>query len=136
MGSGQTFGVASELGLIWLVSRAHPTSRVRGVWSSLSTDPDSPLAQPVPTKKKRLLPIHSLDFEADSDDSTGCCSHPPSLSPVPAAPDSLQVSGLSCPTRLGASGQGQDPEASHPPRTRLSERLSWQRGCVGCRAVE
>ncbi|XP_006760531.1 PREDICTED: melanophilin isoform X3 [Myotis davidii] len=48
-------------------------------------------SKPVPAKKKRLLPIHSLDFEADSDDSTGCCSHPPSLSPVPVAPDSLQA---------------------------------------------
>ncbi|XP_005863750.1 PREDICTED: melanophilin isoform X2 [Myotis brandtii] len=48
-------------------------------------------SKPVPAKKKRLLPIHSLDFEADSDDSAGCCSHSPSLSSVPAAPDSLQA---------------------------------------------
>ncbi|XP_054579132.1 melanophilin isoform X1 [Eptesicus fuscus] len=48
-------------------------------------------SKPVPAKKKRLLPIHSLDFEADSDDSTGCCGHPPSLSSVPKAPDSLQA---------------------------------------------
>ncbi|XP_070278578.1 melanophilin isoform X6 [Myotis yumanensis] len=48
-------------------------------------------SKPVPAKKKRLLPIHSLDFEADSDDSAGCCSHPPSLSSVPPAPDSLQA---------------------------------------------
>ncbi|CAK6448373.1 unnamed protein product [Pipistrellus nathusii] len=48
-------------------------------------------SKPVPAKKKRLLPIHSLDFEEDSDDSEGCYGHPPSLSSVPAAPDSLQA---------------------------------------------
>ncbi|XP_036277530.1 melanophilin isoform X2 [Pipistrellus kuhlii] len=48
-------------------------------------------SKPVPAKKKRLLPIHSLDFEEDSDDSEGCYSHPLSLFSVPAAPDSLQA---------------------------------------------
>ncbi|XP_036175464.1 melanophilin isoform X1 [Myotis myotis] len=59
----------------------------------------------VPAKKKRLLPIHSLDFEADSDDSAGCCSHPPSLSPVPAAPDSLQsLTGEPCAEEAASQG--------------------------------
>nr|KAF6353668.1 melanophilin [Pipistrellus kuhlii] len=55
-------------------------------------------SKPVPAKKKRLLPIHSLDFEEDSDDSEGCYSHPLSLFSVPAAPDSLQGPGASEPT--------------------------------------
>ncbi|KAM5268860.1 melanophilin isoform 3-T3 [Hipposideros larvatus] len=45
----------------------------------------------VPAKKKRLLPVHSLDFEADSDDLAQPCSHPLSLSSVPVAWDSLQA---------------------------------------------
>lgn len=90
---------------------------MRGVWSSLSTDPDSPLAQPVPAKKKRLLPIHSLDFEADSDDSAGCCGHPPSLSSVPTAPDSLQVSGLwFLPTPPGSRRSGTGSRSVTPSK--------------------
>ena len=46
-------------------------------------------------QKKRLLPIHGWDFEADSDDSDPSCGHPPSLSSVSGATDGLQVSGLS-----------------------------------------
>ncbi|XP_016059075.1 PREDICTED: melanophilin [Miniopterus natalensis] len=48
-------------------------------------------SKPAPPKKKRLLPIHSLDFEADSDDSAGSCGHPQSLSSAPPAPGSLQA---------------------------------------------
>ncbi|XP_058556108.1 melanophilin isoform X1 [Neofelis nebulosa] len=47
-------------------------------------------AQPLGSKKKRLS-IHGLDFEADSDGSTQSCGHPPYLSPVPMATDSLQA---------------------------------------------
>ena len=47
-----------------------------------------------PAQKKRLS-IHGLDFDADSDGSTQSSGHPPYLSPVPMATDSLQVSGLS-----------------------------------------
>ncbi|XP_039084591.1 melanophilin [Hyaena hyaena] len=46
-------------------------------------------AQPLGSKKKRLS-IHDLDFEADSDDSTRSCGHPPSLPPDPMATASLQ----------------------------------------------
>lgn len=49
----------------------------------------------LPAQKKRLLPIHGWDFEADSDDSDPFCGHPPSLSSVSGATDGLQVSGLS-----------------------------------------
>lgn len=49
----------------------------------------------LPAQKKRLLPIHGWDFEADSDDSDPSCGHPPSLSSVSGATDGLQVSGLS-----------------------------------------
>lgn len=59
-----------------------------------------PLLSPksLPAQKKRLLPVHSWDFEADSDDSDPSCGPPPSLSSVSGATDSLQVSGLSfCP---------------------------------------
>nr|XP_023498417.1 melanophilin isoform X1 [Equus caballus]XP_023498418.1 melanophilin isoform X1 [Equus caballus] len=64
--------------------------------SNEQTDEDGELdtaaqAQPLGSKKKRLLPIHGLDFETDSDDSTPSFSHPPHLSSVPAATDSLQV---------------------------------------------
>ncbi|KAI5281326.1 Melanophilin [Manis pentadactyla] len=41
--------------------------------------------------KKRLLSVHGLDFEADSDDSIQSHSHPPSLCSVPAATDGLQA---------------------------------------------
>lgn len=50
---------------------------------------------PLPAQKKRILPVHGLDFEADSDDSTPSCGHPPSLSLVSVAADNPQVSGLS-----------------------------------------
>ena len=49
----------------------------------------------LPAQKKRVLPVHGLDFEADSDDSTPSCGPPPSLSLVSGAADNLQVSGLS-----------------------------------------
>ncbi|XP_026973128.1 melanophilin isoform X2 [Sagmatias obliquidens] len=48
-------------------------------------------AQPVGSKKKRILPVHGLDFEADSDDSTPSCGHPPSLSLVSVAADNPQA---------------------------------------------
>ncbi|XP_022423777.1 melanophilin isoform X2 [Delphinapterus leucas] len=48
-------------------------------------------AQPVGSKKKRVLPIHGLDFEADSDDSTPSCGHPSSLSLVSVAADNPQA---------------------------------------------
>ncbi|XP_059962260.1 melanophilin isoform X2 [Mesoplodon densirostris] len=48
-------------------------------------------AQPVGSKKKRVLPVHGLDFEADSDDSTSSCGHPPSLSLVSVAVDNPQA---------------------------------------------
>ncbi|XP_059871852.1 melanophilin isoform X2 [Delphinus delphis] len=48
-------------------------------------------AQPVGSKKKRVLPVHGLDFEADSDDSTPSCGHPPSLSLVSVAADNPQA---------------------------------------------
>uniref|UniRef100_A0A8C0AGB5 Melanophilin n=1 Tax=Bos mutus grunniens TaxID=30521 RepID=A0A8C0AGB5_BOSMU len=47
-------------------------------------------AQPLGSQKKRLLPIHGWDFEADSDDSDPFCGHPPSLSSVSGATDGLQ----------------------------------------------
>uniref|UniRef100_A0ABI7X1T7 Melanophilin n=1 Tax=Felis catus TaxID=9685 RepID=A0ABI7X1T7_FELCA len=47
-------------------------------------------AQPLGSKKKRLS-IHGLDFDADSDGSTQSSGHPPYLSPVPMATDSLQA---------------------------------------------
>ncbi|TKC42169.1 hypothetical protein EI555_017167 [Monodon monoceros] len=47
-------------------------------------------AQPVGSKKKRILPVHGLDFEADSDDSTPSCGHPSSLSLVSVAADNPQ----------------------------------------------
>lgn len=53
------------------------------------------LLLPTSAPKKKRLSIHDLDFEADSDDSTWSGCHPPDSSPVPAATDSLQVSGLS-----------------------------------------
>uniref|UniRef100_A0A8D1UX55 RabBD domain-containing protein n=1 Tax=Sus scrofa TaxID=9823 RepID=A0A8D1UX55_PIG len=74
-------------------------------------------AQPVGSKKKRLLPVHGLDFEADSDDSAPSCGHPPSLSSVPAATASLQaLTGEPCaeepaPTKdARASGRRLHPE--------------------------
>ncbi|KAB0406177.1 hypothetical protein E2I00_000760, partial [Balaenoptera physalus] len=48
-------------------------------------------AQPAGSKKKRVLPVHGLDFEADSDDSTPSCGPPPSLSLVSGAADNLQM---------------------------------------------
>eukprot|EP00069_Balaena_mysticetus_P007067 bmy_18841T0 len=48
-------------------------------------------AQPAGSKKKRVLPVHGLDFEADSDDSTPSCGPPPSLSLVSGAADNLQA---------------------------------------------
>ncbi|KAM7105559.1 melanophilin isoform 2-T2 [Molossus nigricans] len=48
-------------------------------------------SKPVPAKKKRLLPIHSLDFEADSDDSTGSYGHPLPLASGPGSPGSVQA---------------------------------------------
>nr|XP_014337320.1 PREDICTED: melanophilin isoform X3 [Bos mutus] len=50
-------------------------------------------AQPLGSQKKRLLPIHGWDFEADSDDSDPFCGHLPSLSSVSGATDGLQVMG-------------------------------------------
>ncbi|KAJ8781627.1 hypothetical protein J1605_010885 [Eschrichtius robustus] len=47
-------------------------------------------AQPAGSKK-RVLPVHGLDFEADSDDSTPSCGPPPSLSLVSGAADNLQT---------------------------------------------
>ncbi|XP_068821322.1 melanophilin [Capricornis sumatraensis] len=47
--------------------------------------------QPLGSQKKRLLPIHGWDFEADSDDSDPSCGHPPSLSSVSGATDGLQA---------------------------------------------
>ncbi|XP_066883323.1 melanophilin isoform X2 [Kogia breviceps] len=48
-------------------------------------------AQPVESKKKRVLPVRGLDFEADSDDSAPSCGHPPSLSLASVAADNLQA---------------------------------------------
>nr|KAF6450678.1 melanophilin [Molossus molossus] len=48
-------------------------------------------SKPVPAKKKRLLPIHSLDFEADSDGSTGSYGHPLPLASGPGSPGSVQA---------------------------------------------
>uniref|UniRef100_A0A8D2BG23 RabBD domain-containing protein n=1 Tax=Sus scrofa TaxID=9823 RepID=A0A8D2BG23_PIG len=68
-------------------------------------------AQPVGSKKKRLLPVHGLDFEADSDDSAPSCGHPPSLSSVPAATASLQaLTGEPC--AEGTSSYQADARAS------------------------
>lgn len=54
------------------------------------------LAQPRPARKKRLLPVRSADFEAASDeDPAQPGAQRPSPPPGPAAPDGLQVSGLS-----------------------------------------
>nr|KAF6450680.1 melanophilin [Molossus molossus] len=50
-------------------------------------------SKPVPAKKKRLLPIHSLDFEADSDGSTGSYGHPLPLASGPGSPGSVQGPG-------------------------------------------
>nr|XP_044607271.1 melanophilin isoform X3 [Equus asinus] len=77
-------------------SGPEPSPGERSGDSSEQTDEDGELdtaaqAQPLGSKKKRLLPIHDLDFETDSDDSTPSFSHPPHLSSVPAATDSLQV---------------------------------------------
>ncbi|XP_036925094.1 melanophilin isoform X1 [Sturnira hondurensis] len=66
----------------------------------------------VPPRGKRLLPIHSGDFEADSDDSAGPGSRPPSLSSAQEALDSLQVpwaqalTGEPCPEETDARGSG------------------------------
>uniref|UniRef100_A0A9L0J0F1 Melanophilin n=1 Tax=Equus asinus TaxID=9793 RepID=A0A9L0J0F1_EQUAS len=80
-----------------------PSPGERSGDSSEQTDEDGELdtaaqAQPLGSKKKRLLPIHDLDFETDSDDSTPSFSHPPHLSSVPAATDSLQDLATSEPT--------------------------------------
>ncbi|XP_045414652.1 melanophilin isoform X2 [Lemur catta] len=54
-------------------------------------EPDSEApAQPLGSKKKRLLSFHDLDFEADSDDSTQPQGRPLHLSSTPTATDSLQ----------------------------------------------
>nr|XP_015098940.1 melanophilin isoform X1 [Vicugna pacos]XP_031533672.1 melanophilin isoform X1 [Vicugna pacos] len=63
---------------------------------SEQTDEDGELdtaaqAQPLGSKKKRLLRVHGLDFEVDSDDSAPPCGHPWSPSPVSATSDSLQA---------------------------------------------
>uniref|UniRef100_A0A8C0CAS7 Melanophilin n=1 Tax=Balaenoptera musculus TaxID=9771 RepID=A0A8C0CAS7_BALMU len=55
-------------------------------------------AQPAGSKKKRVLPVHGLDFEADSDDSTPSCGPPASLSLVSGAADNLQCPAGSKPT--------------------------------------
>ncbi|XP_053453157.1 melanophilin isoform X2 [Nycticebus coucang] len=62
---------------------------------SEQTDEDGQLdseaqAQPLGSKKKRLLSFHALDFEADSDDSTQPPGRPLSPSSFPTATDSLQ----------------------------------------------
>uniref|UniRef100_A0AAA9RVR8 Melanophilin n=2 Tax=Bos TaxID=9903 RepID=A0AAA9RVR8_BOVIN len=59
-------------------------------------------AQPLGSQKKRLLPIHGWDFEADSDDSDPFCGHPPSLSSVSGATDGLQHPGGDEPTDADA----------------------------------
>ncbi|KAL2775338.1 melanophilin isoform 2, partial [Daubentonia madagascariensis] len=66
-----------------------------GSGDSEQTDEDGQLdseaqAQPLGSKKKRLLSFHNLDFEADSDDSTQPQGHPLHLSSIPTATDSLQ----------------------------------------------
>ncbi|XP_012611162.2 melanophilin isoform X1 [Microcebus murinus] len=54
-------------------------------------EPDSEAqAQPLGSKKKRLLSFQDVDFEADSDDSTQPQGRPRRLSSVPGATDSLQ----------------------------------------------
>ncbi|XP_054426364.1 melanophilin [Pteronotus mesoamericanus] len=70
---------------------------------------------PVPSRKKRLLPIHGSDFEADSDDSAGPGGGPPGLSSAPAALDSLPVpcaqalADESCPEGADARAPGRRP---------------------------
>nr|XP_031308334.1 melanophilin isoform X1 [Camelus dromedarius]XP_031308335.1 melanophilin isoform X1 [Camelus dromedarius] len=63
---------------------------------SEQTDEDGELdtaaqAQPLGSKKKRLLHVHGLDFEGDSDDYAPPCGRPWSPSPVSATSDSLQA---------------------------------------------
>jgi hypothetical protein len=88
-------------------------------------DPDSSLAHLIPVKKKRLLSFHDLDFEEDSDHSTQPCSPPLSLSSVPAAAHSLQVSGLLC---LAPS---QEPEQQEPEQQKVGPQVGvavWEAG--------
>lgn len=78
-------------------------------------------SKPVPSRGKRLLPIHSWDLEAhdsdDSDDSAGPGSRPPSPSAAPEALGSLQVpwtqalTGEPCPEEAGARGPGHHSRA-------------------------
>ncbi|XP_053775227.1 melanophilin isoform X2 [Desmodus rotundus] len=103
-----------------------PSPRVRS-GDSEQTDTDGELdpaaqaqplsSKPVPSRGKRLLPIHSWDFEADSDDSAGPGSRPPSLSSAPEALDSLQarraqaLAGEPCPEEADARASGLHPRA-------------------------
>ncbi|KAM8789025.1 melanophilin [Rhynchonycteris naso] len=92
--------------------------------------------RPTPTKKKRLLPIHSLDFEADSDDFTGSCSTRPRLSSVPVAQDSLQapcaqaLTGEPCTEEVTSQGTvvlqvaGAGASGCHPHPEELMDSLS------------
>uniref|UniRef100_A0A8C3YR01 Rab effector MyRIP/Melanophilin domain-containing protein n=1 Tax=Catagonus wagneri TaxID=51154 RepID=A0A8C3YR01_9CETA len=62
-------------------------------------------------KTKRLLRVHSLDLEVDSDDSAPSCGHAPSLSSVPAATASRQtLTGEPC--AEGTSSHEPDARAS------------------------
>lgn len=108
VGSGQPLGapLSSLRAQEVAVPRRHPAAQGRGSWHS----PDSLSPTPAPAKK-RLLSVHGLDFEADSDDSIQSHSHPPSLCSVPAATDSLQVSGLCvcpCPSQDNLSSRCPD----------------------------
>ncbi|XP_045701576.1 melanophilin isoform X1 [Phyllostomus hastatus] len=82
-------------------------------------------SKPVPSRGKRLLPIHSRDFEADSDDSAGPGSRPPSPSSAPEPPDGLQV-----PWAQALTGEPRPEEAStggsgdHPRAEVQTDRLS------------
>ncbi|XP_053775231.1 melanophilin isoform X6 [Desmodus rotundus] len=107
-------------------SGPEPSPRVRS-GDSEQTDTDGELdpaaqaqplsSKPVPSRGKRLLPIHSWDFEADSDDSAGPGSRPPSLSSAPEALDSLQarraqaLAGEPCPEEADARASGLHPRA-------------------------
>lgn len=107
------------------------------------------LAQSVPAEKKRLLPVHSLDFEPDSDES----------GPSGGRPPSLQVSGLSLlchPSRItgapcrgqgacqapGYDGQGAveegdtGPRKAHPPRGRLSREVGRRAAESGAQGIQ
>uniref|UniRef100_A0A8C2RFJ0 RabBD domain-containing protein n=1 Tax=Capra hircus TaxID=9925 RepID=A0A8C2RFJ0_CAPHI len=62
-----------------------------GLPDGVRSAPDGRSKSLLLTEKKRLLPIHGWDFEADSDDSDPSCGHPPSLSSVSGATDGLQA---------------------------------------------